>query len=178
MEYLGTIASHLQPSLDPNRRRATVENMAMTLNDQITNYGLTFDAIAVRGVSGLLLGTAIADKFNKNLIVVRTHQAGHSGNMVEGPKDGRYIIVDDLISTGKTVWIIAQTIKHHLCEYSECVGFLNHFGDFRNDNYLHDLLNNSGEKYGLRIDKRSKYVIINRTGQMIGRDTQTDHERQ
>jgi len=78
-----------------------------------------FDAIAVRGVSGLLVGPAVAVALNKHLIVVRkTHDtamngSSHSYNQVEGccKKNCRYIIIDDFISTGETIGKVKEMVE-------------------------------------------------------------------
>lgn len=66
-----------------------------------------FDAIAVLGTSGLLIGPSLADKMGKELLVVRKQNDGaHSSRQVEGGNVGvgfRYIVVDDLVASGKTI---------------------------------------------------------------------------
>lgn len=70
--------------------------------------GKKFDAIAVRGMSGMLIGPAVAARLGKDLIVVRKCKDGsHSASIVEGVDnwnhDFRYIIVDDFIDSGETL---------------------------------------------------------------------------
>jgi hypothetical protein len=71
-----------------------------------------FDTIAVRGVSGVLVGSAVAIALNKHLIVVRKEEDdSHSGVTCEGHLTARrYVIVDDFISSGRTVKTIATEI--------------------------------------------------------------------
>ena len=111
-----------------------VEAMA----DLIESNGYDFDAIACQGVSGLVMASMLSFMIKKPLIVVRkdvTHS--HSDQMVEFGvipvknemgklSKVRYIIVDDLIESGKTVNDIDKKIKSYEesvfnCEF-ECVG--------------------------------------------------------
>jgi hypothetical protein len=71
-----------------------------------------FDTIAVRGVSGILVGSAVAIALNKHLIVVRKEgDDSHSGVTCEGHLTARrYVIVDDFVSSGKTVNTITTEI--------------------------------------------------------------------
>jgi len=82
-----------------------------------------FDAIAFRGLSGAILAPAIADKLGVGIIAIRkpTEQS-HSFQKVEGYRNCKYIIVDDLISSGATIRIIQDTIYNHHCDRSECLG--------------------------------------------------------
>jgi orotate phosphoribosyltransferase len=72
-----------------------------------------YDAIAVRGISGLMLGPTLSVLCDKSLIVVRKHDEDrHSTNVCEGDRGAkRYIIVDDFISDGDTVRAIYKDIK-------------------------------------------------------------------
>lgn len=77
---------------------------------------LEFDGIAVSGVSGMLIGPTLAYLLNKRLAIVRkaddTHN--HSKHRIESnfePGD-RWVIVDDLRSTGATVRRITSQLKN------------------------------------------------------------------
>jgi adenine/guanine phosphoribosyltransferase-like PRPP-binding protein len=73
------------------------------------------DTIAVRGVSGMVMGAQLALKLNKNLCVVRKKDGSHSDNDVESGMafQGNYIILDDLIDTGATIKAILKKIKEN-----------------------------------------------------------------
>ena len=86
--------------------------------------------IAVRGYSGLVVGTLIADKLDLHMLFVRkpkdVEDWGH-GSEIGSPhtidpdldyagylKSIHYVIVDDIISSGRTVGTIVNKIKEHL----------------------------------------------------------------
>lgn len=107
---------YLTDVLDVTTRRKTIDKTISDLR------GIEFETIAVRGVSGLLIGSIVALEMNKVLAIVRKPGEGtHSFYSVEGAPTGRYIIIDDLICSGKTVETIidAMKAKYHFCP---CVG--------------------------------------------------------
>lgn len=64
-----------------------------------------FDFIAVRGVSGLVVGAPASLRLNKPLVVVRKPGEGqHSySSLVNGKHaKGRYVFLDDFVSGGET----------------------------------------------------------------------------
>lgn len=73
-----------------------------------------FDAIAVRGNSGMLFGPTLCLYLNKNLILVRKSQKAepsHASYLVESLiTEGTYLIVDDCIGGGTTVRTITTEI--------------------------------------------------------------------
>lgn len=135
--------SHLDKIVPAETRKKIVKS-CVTAIQQAEKDGLKFNAIAVSGVSGITLGSILAHLLDKNLIVVRTTKGDHSENMVEGCCDDSYIIVDDLICTGKTVQRIIRNIYEKLCGHSKCVGMLmwnNEKYEARwNTQYLHTLI--------------------------------------
>lgn len=83
---------------------------------------IKFDAIAYTGASGSLIAPALAFRMNRGLILVRKEKNTHSGSKVEGHIDvERYIIVDDFVTSGKTVKRIAREVKAH-CYQAKLVG--------------------------------------------------------
>lgn len=76
---------------------------------------LEFTHIAVTGVSGITIGGPVALQLKKNLIVVRKGEVSHSNWNVEGipvsNKPFAYIIIDDFVETGRTVYNIFNAIK-------------------------------------------------------------------
>jgi orotate phosphoribosyltransferase len=100
----GYLHSVLDPKLLPKTARVATKFLK-TKKD-------SFDAIAIRGVSGVMLGAILSVRLNKPLLVVRKAEQSHSNYDVEGEKDfGRYIIVDDTICSGHTVNTIVDNIK-------------------------------------------------------------------
>ena len=109
---------------------ASLTEIVSDLIGKIEAEKLDFDAIAVRGTSGLLVGTMIAAMMNKSLVVVKKPNDGtHSGYEVEGAsvafeehgKALRYIIVDDLVSSGSTVQAIVNGVMQHNDGRALCV---------------------------------------------------------
>jgi len=75
-----------------------------------------FDTIAFSGNSGSLMSFPLAHRLNKEIMVVRKPretESAYSCLMVEGiiPFNRRIIIIDDFVSTGKTIRYIVNTIK-------------------------------------------------------------------
>lgn len=72
-----------------------------------------FDAIACTGLSGTLIAPIIAYHLSKPLIVVRksNKESPHSGRLVEGADCVKYLILDDVISSGTTIRNIIANIK-------------------------------------------------------------------
>lgn len=74
-----------------------------------------FDAIAFRGSSGAALAFPLSVELEMPVIYVRkdSEYTDSHGKKVEGPDTdvARYVIVDDLIATGKTVHAIIDVIR-------------------------------------------------------------------
>jgi len=88
----------------------------------LKDYEIYFDSIACCGASGLLVAPLVADNLKKNLILVRKkNDKRYSPFQYEGVVPKKFIIVDDLICSGKTVKHIINTIKED-CVLAECVG--------------------------------------------------------
>lgn len=103
-------ACYLSDLIRPDRLRHKV----MQAKAALKKYD--YDSIAVRGVSGLLIGPMLASACKKTLIVVRKEKANglecHSYNQVEGDAAARrYIIVDDLVDSGHTASTIIESVK-------------------------------------------------------------------
>jgi len=69
--------------------------------------GKAFDAIVVTGVSGLLVGSALAYAMKKRLAVVRKAD-DRNNHAIVGVESGmelhdRWIFVDDIIASGRTI---------------------------------------------------------------------------
>jgi adenine/guanine phosphoribosyltransferase-like PRPP-binding protein len=116
-------ASYLTYALKPELRRGTVFHII-----RIFKY-FDFDAIAFRGLSGALVAPIVAMEMDKTLLAVRkTIEDCHSGLMVEGDYAARrYLILDDMISTGQTVHDIIKEIRIAI-PYAKCLGVLPYLG--------------------------------------------------
>lgn len=117
-------AAHLTAFLQPSKLGKRIRQCAAALEKY------EFDTIAVRGVSGLLLGPGVAMVMGKSLIVVRKHEEDrHSPHICEGDRGTkRYVIVDDFMDTGATVEAIIHDVKkwqqERGSEVGECIGVL------------------------------------------------------
>ena len=74
--------------------------------------GVKFDTIVFMGISGSLVAPIVAQKMNKHLLVARKlGENNHSCMRLEGHIDShKFIIIDDLISTGDTIKAIFEAI--------------------------------------------------------------------
>jgi adenine/guanine phosphoribosyltransferase-like PRPP-binding protein len=81
-----------------------------------------FDSIACCGTSGLLVVPQIAEILDKHIVVIRKpSEKRYSVFDVEGVVPSNYIIVDDLVCSGRTIRLIRNSIKSE-CTLSKCVG--------------------------------------------------------
>jgi hypothetical protein len=111
-------ALHLTNALTPVKLRKSIAVSVKFLKTK------DFDAIAFRGLSGGLFAPILAFKMKKTLLAVRKGEGSHSDQMVEGDFAAkRYIIVDDFIAGGSTVYNIMKEIHDELHGKAECVGF-------------------------------------------------------
>lgn len=107
-------ASYLRDFILPNLAPATIEKYVAVLRTLEP-----FDAIAVTGVSGMLVGVPLMHKLGKPLVIVRKEEEPrtHSHIRVEGYSVDfkRYVIVDDCVSSGKTVGRIIGAMRRPPC---------------------------------------------------------------
>jgi adenine/guanine phosphoribosyltransferase-like PRPP-binding protein len=75
--------------------------------------------IAVSGMSGAVVGAVVSTLLNMSLIIIRKNgEQRHSEYVRQGPHDAAhktYIIIDDLIDSGKTVDYILNINEEHMC---------------------------------------------------------------
>ena len=111
--------SYLDPYLEPASLQKTLDECKQRIKH------LTFDSIAVRGTSGLLVGAPLAASMGKHLIIVRKDSdKSHSKERVEGwGFRQRILIVDDFIETGNTIDYIYEGIVE-TCDDYKIVGIL------------------------------------------------------
>ena len=106
MSYLET--TYLHRALDPK----TLNEQIKIICRRLRRYKDDFDTIVIRGMSGALVGSAVAIKLNKGITIIRKDESRHSYRDVEGNKEHtRYVIIDDLISYGTTVEEIIKNMK-------------------------------------------------------------------
>lgn len=107
---------------------------------------LDFEAIAVSGVSGLVVGGALSYATGIPLVVVRkSGDKKHSDFSVESSLVGdfKYVILDDLISSGSTIKRIITKIERDLRFYDnskdyrvpECVGIILYYATHHQQTY-------------------------------------------
>lgn len=116
---MAIISGYLYNALDVQKRNKMVANATRFL----ARRKKSFDGIAVRGVSGMLLGVPISERLNVPLAIIRKPDGNHSGLRVEGDmRIKRYVIIDDLIVSGDTI----STIRKEMSGFneSEAVGII------------------------------------------------------
>jgi len=87
--------------------------------DALTPHASEFDSIAVRGVSGVIVGAPVAVLLGKPLIIVRKDdELSHAHNNAHRVSNGRfagrrYLILDDFTITGATIQEIEAQMTAH-----------------------------------------------------------------
>lgn len=118
-------ARYMEKAIIPSKLRLKIREAVKFLR---AHPEIEFDAIAFRGVSGLLYGPPIALRLKKEMLLVRKPDDGsHSmreKRFVEGWKyTKRYLIVDDFSCYGETARAIVDKIKD-FSGGAVCVGLL------------------------------------------------------
>lgn len=124
-------SSHLVAVFEPTTLRRIA---AMT---EIKRRTLGADIVVVRGLSGILVASAMSTMFNTPFAVVRKDAEMNHGRRVEIVEEkednGDYraieykswVIIDDLICSGRTVNTILSTIYNRRCTIlGSCVGII------------------------------------------------------
>lgn len=116
--------SHLAPVLNRRTRDATVKKCIEVLLNH------DFDTLAFSGMSGAGIGFVLAHILHKEVILIRKPGEPRRAGMTyfnEGYKDAkRYVIIDDLISTGTTAARVIRGVRE-LCPNAFLVGILTYF---------------------------------------------------
>lgn len=107
------VSSYLECALDPKQAKKKVAALVKLLKP----LSGEFDSIAFCGSSGLLIGPTVAQRLNKQMILVRKEGANdnnhHSDYQVEGNSASQhYVIIDDLVCTGATIDFIKEKIEN------------------------------------------------------------------
>ena len=109
MVYNSNTSGYLNVALDGKTCRKAAREVIAT----IRAHKVKFKYVAVRGMSGALVGGVVAAALGKLMIIVRKGESSHGNQLeiggYESVEDG-YIIIDDFISTGETVIKIISTI--------------------------------------------------------------------
>jgi orotate phosphoribosyltransferase-like protein len=107
-------ACYLMQAFDPSTRKILIDEAVKRL--RWVRKKLPFDAVAFRGVSGAALGPTVADRLGVNIIAIRKPGDGsHSSNTAEGVRGVRYIVIDDFVSSGKTLKTVVDTLSDCTC---------------------------------------------------------------
>lgn len=115
-------ADYLSDCFDIKKRVRTVNR----LWEFVIKEKIEFDSIAVMGISGLVIGSILSYRLGSNLCVVRKTKRTHSENKVESGFNNieSYLIIDDLMDSGKTVRSIIKEIRNadNINGSKRCVG--------------------------------------------------------
>lgn len=102
-----------------------IEKLASDIATFKYNNKVRIDAIAIRGMSGALVGGALSAATGIPLLCIRKGRQSHSYCRVEGVVNAddkgvmNYVIVDDLICSGGTVNAIIRDVKKDLKDYGK-----------------------------------------------------------
>lgn len=91
-----------------------IESVTQAFSHLIDSHQLSFDLIAGTATAGIPWASFLAFKLKKPMIYVRSSAKEHGRqNLVEGklPKNSKVLLIEDLISTGKSSLKAAQAIK-------------------------------------------------------------------
>lgn len=111
-------ASYMNCVLTPRGLREKVEQVVAALEPLAGE----FECIAFRGMSGAVVAPPVACRLDKHMLMVRKQDGNHSPLVVEGPTNlCRYVVVDDLVQTGRTLRTIQRMVALHN-EDARCVG--------------------------------------------------------
>lgn len=115
-------ALYLNTCFNIPARNKTIEELVQ----YIQSSNLKFDSLVVTGISGLVIGSILSYKINKNLCVVRKNRKTHSLLKVESGRDiiDSYLIIDDIMDSGKTVRSIIKELRNaeRISGLKRCIG--------------------------------------------------------
>jgi adenine/guanine phosphoribosyltransferase-like PRPP-binding protein len=107
--------SYLSKFTMPRVRKEVADKAASEIKDALLSGKLRpFDAVAVTGISGMLLGPEIATNLYKDLIVIRkaVDKSNHSSSKVEYyNRFEDVLLVDDGFSSGETLRNMQAILK-------------------------------------------------------------------
>lgn len=84
-----------------------------TIRDEMlkTTKGLEYDTLVGTGLSGALVVPTLARLMGCNWAIVRKSDGSHSGNRIEGDIGQKWLFVDDIVSSGRTLRNVIKTVK-------------------------------------------------------------------
>ena len=105
-------ADYIKPVTLNAQRQIVMTNLLALINES----GVEFDTVVFVGASGALMGPEVASRLNKEMLLVRKDSdSNHSSCWAEGHGDiKRFIVVDDLIATGRTMKILFEKMAAKL----------------------------------------------------------------
>lgn len=108
-------SSYLAPIYDPVRFKNLIARVAQEI--KAFRKENRFDAIAFRGSSGAAAAFPLSLRLGIPIIYVRKDNESGHGQKVEGPNKAvkTFIIVDDLIASGRTVKAILDALPDATC---------------------------------------------------------------
>ena len=117
-------ATHLESVFNISARNKIVKRITKLIRESELKQA---EFIAVSGISGLVIGSIVAQKLEKQLVVIRKRgEITHSGHVVEGINlaHTKYIIIDDLCDTGTTLNWIRDNLEINSKLTLYCVGLI------------------------------------------------------
>lgn len=112
--------SYHNASFDKEKRKETIGDVVRAVSQFPQDVSLVF-----RGISGMAIGFAVADRTEREFAVVRKSpsESSNASRMVEGYRCEQYVIIDDLIDTGTTICAILEQMTKDR-PGSKCVGIV------------------------------------------------------
>lgn len=115
-----TACSHERSLFIPEVRRFIIDECV----NRLSMFTDEFDAFVVSGYSMAMIATSVADKLEKNIVLVRKpYERKHSMYKVEGIHGQRCFFLDDLIASGKTLERCIKAVKEINCRITHVACF-------------------------------------------------------
>ena len=109
-------AEYITALFNPQQLQAYAEEIAKAITKDKMG-GMKIDAIAVRGISGIVMGSVVSMLTQLPLVIVRKTYETHSRHMVEfgltNNEPFNYVIIDDIIASGRTILAIKDKIAYY-----------------------------------------------------------------
>ncbi len=106
--------------LEHSKRERTIDKAIKSLK----RAKIKFDTIVSCGLSGALVAPVVAAALEKQLVIVRKGERTHGDEVeIEWNSDvGNYLIIDDLVESGRTIKRIRATVDGPHKYEGNCVG--------------------------------------------------------
>lgn len=107
-------------TLNHNNRKKYIRATVKALKES----GLDFQSIVCTGLSGLLVSPVIAERLDKQLVIVRKGESSHGSDIEMDWRNniGNYVILDDFTESGETITRIRNKMVKHFPLGADCVG--------------------------------------------------------